>query len=49
VTLAGIALFGERFDALTVVGGVVIFSATVYLAVRERQLARAALAVEAGQ
>lgn len=43
VTVAGIALFGERLDALTIVGGIVIFGATVYLAVRERQLARSAL------
>lgn len=40
VTVAGIALFGERLDALTIVGGIVIFAATVYLAVRERQVAR---------
>lgn len=44
VTLAGIAFFHERVDALTVVGGIVIFAATVYLAIRERQVARAALA-----
>ncbi len=43
VTIAGIALFGERLDALTIVGGIVIFAATVYLAVRERQVARGAL------
>ncbi len=46
VTVAGIALFNERLDALTIVGGMVIFGATVYLAIRERQLARAALAAE---
>ncbi len=40
VTVAGIALFGERLDALTIVGGITIFAATVYLAVRERQIAR---------
>ncbi len=44
VTIAGITLFGERLDTLTIVGGVVIFGATVYLAVRERQLARNAIA-----
>jgi uncharacterized membrane protein len=44
VTLAGISFFHERVDALTVVGGIVIFAATVYLAIRERQVARAALA-----
>nr|WP_279379675.1 DMT family transporter [Polymorphobacter fuscus] len=44
VTLAGIALFGERVDQMTILGGVVIFGATVYLAVRERQVARALLA-----
>jgi drug/metabolite transporter (DMT)-like permease len=42
VTVAGIVFFQERLDALTLVGGVVIFAATVYLAVRERQVARAA-------
>jgi drug/metabolite transporter (DMT)-like permease len=47
VTLAGISLFDERVDAMTVVGGVVIFGATVYLAVRERQVARAAALAEA--
>ena len=41
VTLAGITLFDERIDALTVIGGTVIFGATIYLAVRERQVARA--------
>ncbi len=41
VTIAGIALFGERLDGLTILGGIVIFAATVYLAVRERQVARA--------
>ena len=41
VTIAGIALFGERLDAMTILGGVIIFGATVYLAVRERQVARA--------
>ena len=42
VTLFGITIFDERLDAMTVAGGIVIFSATVYLAVRERQVARAA-------
>ena len=46
VTLAGITFFHERLDALTVLGGIVIFAATVYLAIRERQVARAALAAE---
>ena len=48
VTLAGITFFHERLDALTVLGGIVIFAATVYLAIRERQVARAALAAESG-
>ena len=48
VTLAGITFFHERLDALTVLGGIVIFAATVYLAIRERQVARAALAAEPG-
>ena len=42
VTIFGIAIFDERLDAMTILGGVVIFGATVYLAVRERQVARAA-------
>ena len=42
VTIFGITIFQERLDAMTVLGGVVIFGATVYLAVRERQVARAA-------
>ena len=42
VTIFGITLFHERLDAMTIVGGIVIFAATVYLAVRERQVARAA-------
>jgi drug/metabolite transporter (DMT)-like permease len=42
VTLFGITIFDERLDAMTIVGGIVIFGATVYLAVRERQVARAA-------
>jgi drug/metabolite transporter (DMT)-like permease len=48
VTLAGITFFHERLDALTVLGGVVIFAATVYLAIRERQVARAARAAKTG-
>jgi drug/metabolite transporter (DMT)-like permease len=42
VTVFGITIFNERLDAMTIVGGIVIFGATVYLAVRERQVARAA-------
>ena len=42
VTLFGITIFDERLDAMTIAGGIVIFGATVYLAVRERQVARAA-------
>ncbi len=42
VTIFGIAIFDERLDAMTILGGIVIFGATVYLAVRERQVARAA-------
>lgn len=41
VTIFGITVFDERLDAMTILGGIVIFGATVYLAVRERQLARA--------
>ena len=42
VTVFGITIFDERLDAMTILGGIVIFAATVYLAVRERQVARAA-------
>jgi len=36
ITVAGIALFGERLDGWTLGGGSIIMSATIYLAVRER-------------
>lgn len=42
VTWAGIALFGERYDWLTIAGGVVILAATIYLAYREAKVARSA-------
>jgi len=38
ITVAGIVLFGERLDALTIVGGAVILASTIYLAVREAQV-----------
>ena len=44
IAIAGIALFGERLDTLTIVGGAVILASTIYLAVRERQVARDARA-----
>ncbi|KPF77541.1 hypothetical protein IP88_06080 [alpha proteobacterium AAP81b] len=47
IAVAGIALFGERLDALTLVGGAVILGATVYLALREAHAARSARAAEA--
>jgi drug/metabolite transporter (DMT)-like permease len=40
ITLAGILLFGERYDPLTLVGGMVILASTIILALRERSLAR---------
>jgi drug/metabolite transporter (DMT)-like permease len=40
VTLAGILLFGESYGAMTLAGGAIILSATIVLALRERQLAR---------
>lgn len=49
VASAGIALFGERIDALTIVGGGIILATTIYLALRERQVARAALVVAAAE
>jgi drug/metabolite transporter (DMT)-like permease len=44
ISIAGIALFGERLDALTIVGGGVILASTIYLAVREAKVARDARA-----
>ncbi len=44
IAAAGILLFGERLDALTIVGGAIILATTIYLAVREAQVARAARA-----
>lgn len=44
VSVAGITLFGERLDALTIVGGAVILGSTIYLAVREARVARDARA-----
>jgi drug/metabolite transporter (DMT)-like permease len=41
IATAGILLFGERMDALTIVGGAIILATTIYLAVREAQVARA--------
>jgi drug/metabolite transporter (DMT)-like permease len=40
ITLAGILLFGERYDWLTLVGGATILTASIALALRERQLMR---------
>jgi drug/metabolite transporter (DMT)-like permease len=40
ITLAGILLFGERYDPMTIVGGSVILASTIVLALREQQLAR---------
>jgi drug/metabolite transporter (DMT)-like permease len=42
ITAGGIVLFGERYDALTLGGGAIILGATIYLAVREAAVARAA-------
>ncbi len=44
VTLAGVALFGERYDALTLTGGAIILASTIYLALREAKVARDARA-----
>ncbi len=41
ITLGGIVLFGERYDALTLGGGAIILGATIYLAVREAAVGRA--------
>jgi drug/metabolite transporter (DMT)-like permease len=39
--LAGILLFGERYDVWTIVGGAIILSSTIALALREQRVARA--------
>lgn len=44
IATAGILLFGERVDALTIIGGAIILMTTIYLAVREAQVARQARA-----
>ncbi len=44
VTLAGVTLFGERWDWITVAGGVVIVLSTIYLAYREGRVAHSARA-----
>lgn len=41
ITLGGILLFGERYDAYTLGGGAIILGATIYLAVREAAVTRA--------
>lgn len=38
ITAAGVLLFGERYDALTLAGGALILLSTIYLAWREAQL-----------
>jgi drug/metabolite transporter (DMT)-like permease len=40
ITLAGILLFGEEYDPMTLVGGAVILASTIVLALREQKLAR---------
>jgi drug/metabolite transporter (DMT)-like permease len=40
ITLAGVLLFGESYGVLTLVGGAIILSASIVLALRERALAR---------
>ena len=41
VTGAGILLFGETYDALTIIGGALILGSTIYIAWRERQASKA--------
>ncbi|WP_448586534.1 DMT family transporter [Thermaurantiacus sp.] len=36
ITAAGVALFGERYDTLTLLGGTVILGSTIFIALRER-------------
>lgn len=40
ITLAGVLLFGEGYDWLTILGGSIILSASIALALRERALAK---------
>ncbi|WP_156255389.1 DMT family transporter [Sandarakinorhabdus oryzae] len=40
ITAAGVFLFGETYDALTLAGGALILASTIYLAWREAQLKR---------
>ncbi len=40
ITLAGITLFSERYDVFTLLGGTLILLSTIYLALREAQVAR---------
>jgi drug/metabolite transporter (DMT)-like permease len=40
VTAAGVLLFDERYDGLTLAGGALILGSTIYLAFREAQLKR---------
>ena len=40
VTAAGVLLFDEHYDAMTLAGGALILGSTIYLAVREAQLKR---------
>jgi drug/metabolite transporter (DMT)-like permease len=42
ITAAGVVLFGERYDLLTLAGGALILASTIYLAVREAQIRRQA-------
>lgn len=42
ITWAGIALFGEQYDWLTIAGGGVILASTIYLAYREARVAKSA-------
>jgi drug/metabolite transporter (DMT)-like permease len=42
ITAAGVLLFGEHYDLLTLAGGALILASTIYLAVREAQIRRQA-------
>jgi drug/metabolite transporter (DMT)-like permease len=42
ITLSGILLFGERYDALTLLGGAIIITSSIGLALREQALRRRA-------
>ncbi len=48
ISVAGIALFGERLDALTLIGGAIILGASIYIAWRETRAVDVPAAANSG-